>query len=294
MKKYLALALSLLLLAGCTGKDTQVASVTTLPETTEATEATISETTVPETTEAPTETEAPSETVDAQVVATADPVITEAQNTVYVSTADEFLKAIAPNTDIVVDAELIDFSTATGYGKTNGDYYRWDDPFDGPELILCNLTNVTVRGSGQERTDVTLSAVPRYADVLTFENSANIYVTNITLGHTKEPGSCIGGVLNFVNSQDVLVENCDLYGCGTVGVGGENSLNMQVYNCLIHDCSVGGLSLTNCQNVRVDCTTFRNLGDKEFPEYEASIFRMWDCENVTMDGAEAVPFQPFH
>ena len=63
----------------------------------------------------------------------------QAQNTVTVTTADEFLASIAPNTEIIVDAELIDWSTANGYGKTNGEYYRWEDPFDGPELIITGL-----------------------------------------------------------------------------------------------------------------------------------------------------------
>ena len=236
MKRTLALILCLLLLTGC-GKP--AAAETTQPETT-VPETTQPETTLPPETEA--ETEAPStETVDAVVVAQADPVITGQQNTVHVATVDEFLNAIAPDTEIVVDAALLDLSQAANYGKSGGKYYRWEDPFDGPELILQDLSNFTIRGSGQERTDGAISAVPRYADVLTFENCANIYVANLTVGHTQEPGYCMGGVLHYINSQSILVENCDLYGCGTMGVNGDNSLDIQVYNCYIHDCSVSGV-----------------------------------------------------
>ena len=164
MKRTLALILCLLLLTGC-GKS--AAAETTQPETTQ-----------PETTLAPeteAETEAPStETVDAVVVAQADPVITGQQNTVHVATVDEFLNAIAPDTEIVVDAALLDLSQAANYGKSGGKYYRWEDPFDGPELILQDLSNFTIRGSGQGRTDGAISAVPRYADVLTFENCSMV------------------------------------------------------------------------------------------------------------------------
>ena len=45
--------------------------------------------------------------------------------TVHVSTADEFLAAIGNNTQIVIDADLIDFSTASDYGKTSGSFYGW-------------------------------------------------------------------------------------------------------------------------------------------------------------------------
>lgn len=105
MKRTLALILCLLLLTGC-GKP--AAAETTQPETT-VPETTQPETTLPPETEA--ETEAPStETVDAVVVAQADPVITGQQTTVHVATVDEFLNAIAPDTEIVVDAALLDLS----------------------------------------------------------------------------------------------------------------------------------------------------------------------------------------
>ena len=284
MKRILAMILCLLLLTACA----KAAPETTPPETT-VPETTQPETTLPPETEAPTE-EPSTETVDAVVVAQADPVITVPQTTVHVSTVDEFLSAIAPNTEIVVDAALLDLSQASDYGKSGGEYYRWEDPFDGPELILQNLSNFTIRGSGQERTDTAISAVPRYADVLTFENCANIYVANITVGHTQEPGYCAGGVLHYINSQSILVENCDLYGCGTMGVNGDNSQDVQVYGCYIHDCSVSGVEFTECQNVRVDSTTFERLGEEAY-NYDAPIFRIYGGKNITRDGVEAVPFQ---
>ncbi|MCI6296297.1 MAG: right-handed parallel beta-helix repeat-containing protein, partial [Clostridiales bacterium] len=266
---------------------------TTAAQTTFPTETAAPETTVPET--------QPTATVDAVPVqkdsqyesaqpGIAEPVITTGQTTVHVSTADEFLAAIASDTEIIVDAELIDFSTASNYGTygTSEGNYRWNEEFDGPELIIQNVSNLTVRGSGEERTDKVLSCVPRYADVLTFENCANIYVTHITAGHTQEPSQCAGGVLHFINSQDILVEDCDLYGCGTLGVDADNSLNIQVINNLIHDCSYGGVQFSNCQNVRVDGNTFRDLGMEGYP---GSVFRIYDSQNVTCNGKDAIPFQ---
>ncbi len=295
MKRFCAAILTLSLLAtalsGCGAS--QSAPETTAAQTTFPTETAAPETTVPET--------QPTVTVDAVPVqkdsqyesaqpGIAEPVITTGQTTVHVSTADEFLAAIASDTEIIVDAELIDFSTASNYGAygTSEGNYRWNEEFDGPELIIQNVTNLTVRGSGEERTDKVLSCVPRYADVLTFENCANIYVTHITVGHTQEPSQCAGGVLHFINSQDILVEDCDLYGCGTLGVDADNSLNIQVINNLIHDCSYGGVQFSNCQNVRVDGNTFRDLGMEDYP---GSVFRIYDSVNVTCNGKDAIPFQ---
>ena len=295
----LALGMLLTALSGCGG--TQAApEATAVPETTAA-----QITTFPtgETVTQPETEPEPLPTVDAVPAVTdqyesaqpgvAERVITESQTAVHVSTADEFLAALAPNTEIIVDADLIDFSTASDYGTGKTEYYRWDDPYDGPELIVTNLSNLTVRGSGEKATDKVLSCVPRYADVLTFENCANIYVTHITLGHTQEPGYCMGGVLHFQNCQDVLAEDCDLYGCGTLGVIGDQSLNIQVINNLIHDCSVGGVEFSGCENVRVDGNTFRDLGDEWNVENNipAAVFRIYDCKNITCNGLPAIPFQ---
>lgn len=293
MKRFCAAILTLSLLAaalsGCGAA--QSAPETTAAQTTFPTETAAPETTVPET--------QPTVTVDAVPVpqysqyeapqpGVAEPVITGSQTAVHVSTADEFLAAIASDTEIIVDAELIDFSTATGYGTSGGEHYRWEEEFDGPMLIVQNVSNLTVRGSGDAATDRVLSAVPRYAYVLTFENCSNIYVTHITLGHTQEPGYCAGGVLQFRSSQSGLVEDCDLYGCGTLGVDADNSLNIQVINNLIHDCSYGGVQFSNCQNVRVDGNTFRDLGMEDYP---GSVFRIYDSQNVTCNGKDAIPFQ---
>lgn len=293
MKRFCAAILALSLLAaalsGCGAA--QSAPETTAAQTTFPTETAAPEVTIPET--------QPTVTVDAVPVpqysqyeapqpGVAEPVITGSQTAVHVSTADEFLAAIASDTEIIVDAELIDFSTATGYGTSGGEHYRWDEEFDGPMLVVQNVSNLTVRGSGDAATDRVLSAVPRYAYVLTFENCSNIYVTHITVGHTQEPSQCAGGVLHFINSQDILVEDCDLYGCGTLGVDADNSLNIQVINNLIHDCSYGGVQFSNCQNVRVDGNTFRDLGMEDYP---GSVFRIYDSVNVTCNGKDAIPFQ---
>ena len=110
-------------------------------------------------------------------------------------------------------------------------------------------------------------------------------MTHITLGHTQEPGSCMGGVPHYVNSKDILVEDCDLYGCGTLGVIGTNSRNMQVINNHIHDCSVGGVEFSQCQDVRVDGNTFEKLGDEWG---EVPIFRIYGGENITCNGEDVI------
>lgn len=263
-KKIAAVALALLMLAGCAAQEAA-------PEVMTTTQSVVQETQTSATPAA--ETSLPPET-EAFTVSVKS-VITTEQTTVTVTTADEFLAAIAPDTEIVVAAELIDWSTATGYGESSGEYWCWTDPYDGPELTIQNVSNLTIRGAGSDRTCNTISAVPRYAYVLNFENCANIYLEGLTIGHTKEPGSCRGGVASFWNSQDILVENCGLYGCGTWGIYGDSCKNMQIVNNEIYECSVGGVTLTNCDDVNVDGNAFRDL---------PTVISIYGCGAVTMDG----------
>lgn len=279
-KTIIATLMACIMLVGCASN--------TAPEKEETVPASAPETiaVIPETTEPIVTTEA---TEPAPFEVSITPVITETQNTVTVTTADEFLAAVAPNTEIIVDAELIDWSTANGYGTANGEYYRWEDPFDGPELIITGVSNLTIRGAGEDHTVNVLSAVPRYAYVVMFENCSNIHVKGLTVGHTEEPGSCRGGVLGFRNSQEILVEDCGLYGCGTVGVMGESSKNMQIVNNDIYECSVAGVEFTNCDDVNVDGNTIRDIGT---PEYPGRDFRVYSCGTITCNGEPVHDFSP--
>lgn len=229
---------------------------------------------------------------------TAAPVSTGEQKQVHVSTADEFLAALDSDTCIILDAELLDFSTATEYseaekatkdayypnntfeGYTN--HYYWENNYDGPSLVISDLHNLTIMAEGTDRKAHTISATPRYAYVLTFENCSAITISGFTAGHTKEPGQCAGGVVAFRNCEDTLVDNCGLFGCGTVGVYGESSRNMQVVNSEIYECSIYGIQLRDCDTVAISGTLIRDIGDEYFPE--GPFFSFSGSSNVTLDG----------
>ena len=184
------------------------------------------------------------------------------QSTVTVSTVDEFLAAIAPNTEIVLEKGTYDLSTASKYGKSGTEYYYWQQNYDGPELIIIGVDNLTIRGSRKDST--TVSAVPRYADVLSFSQCSNITVADLTAGHTTEPGLCAGGVLYFQSGDRFLAENCGLYGCGILGVEARSSSNVTVDNCEIYECSQGGIAMYNVSNIVVKNSEFRDLGGETF------------------------------
>ena len=133
----------------------------------------------------------------------------DAQNVVRVSTVDEFLAALAPDTVIELAPGTYDLSSASNYaGESGSPYYEWtgvysEDGGTAAELELRSLENLTIRGSGM--TETTIAAVPRYANVLKLSSCRGVTLEQLTAGHTTEPGFCAGGVLSFDLCSDISV-----------------------------------------------------------------------------------------
>ena len=208
---------------------------------------------------------------------------TKPQEEVTVTNMEEFLAAIGSDKKIIVDTALLDESTADM--SADGEYYSWDEVFDGKELTIHNVDNMTITGKAGKNAN-TLSAAPRYAQVLTFDRCSNITVENLTAGHTKEPGYCVGGVLLFQKCTNVQVRKCGLYGCGTIGIVATDCRNVTMEQNEIYECSYGGIQLMGVATASMDGNTFRDLGD----EYGGFIYQVFsDCSEITMDGKRITP-----
>ena len=189
-----------------------------------------------------------------------------AADAVRVSTVDEFLSAIAPNTTIVLEAGEYDLSTASDYGAdTHSSWYSWNGVFstDGvaAELVIQNVDGLTLRGAGLEETMI--AAVPRYANVIKFTGCKNLTVSDLTAGHTTEPGFCSGGVLSLDNCTNVSIDSCGLYGCGTIGVQAQNCSRLTVSNSNIYECSYGAVDVHQCRDVVVSGCDVHHHGTRE-------------------------------
>ena len=177
---------------------------------------------------------------------------------VHVTTVDEFLAAIAPDTTIYLEPGVYDLSTAAGCGVTETDRYRWDLRFDGPSLVITGVDGLTIEGAGAE--SVTIAAVPRYADVLGFERCAGLTLRGFTAGHTEEKGYCTGGVLYFDLCDDAVIDGCALFGCGIMGITASSCADMNVSNTEIYDCEYGAVTLNDSNAVFDNCDIHDNGG----------------------------------
>ena len=220
------------------------------------------------------------------------PTEVSAGGEIAVSTVDDFLAAIGPDRTIVLDGELFDLSEASSYGSLGGEYWYWQESYDGPELVIQNVSSLTIRAAADDPKATTLAAIPRYANVLNFRSCDNIWLIGFTAGHTKEPGSCAGGVLYFDACNGIRVDDCRLYGCGILGVRSSNCSSFSATGTEIYECSQGavsmyttdGISFTNCNihDVPSPALTFTECGDKTWNGN--AVIGLSGIYDVTADG----------
>ena len=197
---------------------------------------------------------------------------------VRVSTVDELLAAIAPDTCIVLEAGTYDLSSAADYGERGNGFYSWEECFDGYSLCVHHVSGLWIRGAGKAET--LLSAVPRYAAVIGFRNCENVGIAELTAGHSEEPGYCAGNVLNFESCRGISVENCGLFGCGVIGIYAWDCEGLQVRDTEIYECSWSAATIDNCFDVRFDGCSIHDCDEGNDLIYLSGCTAVWNGEEL--------------
>ena len=146
--------------------------------------------------------------------------------------------------------------------------------------MITGATNLTISGEGTDWPVTTLTATPRYADVIAFRGCDNVTVSGLTLGHTDGSSECSGAVLNFENCMGIAVDRCRLYGCGTMGINASYARDLKVTDTEIYDCSISGAVLYGVRGA-----AFRDCRVHDVP---SPMLCFYDCSEVTWNG-QAVP-----
>ena len=195
---------------------------------------------------------------------------------VEVTTVDEFLEAIGSDRTIVLDGTNFDLSKAENYGGLGTEFYSWEERYDGPQLVIRDADNLTIKAKDPDPSATTLEALPRYATVLVFKNCYNVTVEGFTAGHTKEKGVCAGGVLYFNQCENIRVEKMRLYGCGDMGIDTFMCSDIDVIETEIYECTSGAVDFLNTNGINLDGC---NIHDVPSPA-----LRITDCKNIIWNG----------
>ena len=177
---------------------------------------------------------------------------------ICVSTAGEFLEAIAPGVVIELAPGTYNLTEYLREVPDNVSNYVVRGFTDGWQAEIHEVDNLTIRGSKDGKVEVV--SEPRYSDVLYFNDCSNISIENITFGHTIEQGNCQGAVLAFDYCQKISLNGLDLYGCGTYGVVADHTEGITLKDCIVRECSYGMVDLQYSDTVFENCTFKDNRG----------------------------------
>jgi len=173
----------------------------------------------------------------------------DARYNVY--TAEEFLNAIGPNRTILLAPGEYVLSEAD---EQRMKYVRWDPEFDGKTITVRNVENLKILGCGANGTR--LLTRPRYVFVLNFDKCDNVQLENLVLGHSPEEGYCRSGVFGATDCTNIVMRDCDLFGCGTEGLTLTKVRNMDFVESTVRDCAYGIMTMRDCSNLRFIRSSF--------------------------------------
>lgn len=204
-------------------------------------------------------------------------------DTYYVSNVPQFIDAIGSNVHIQMAPGTYDLTpwineqVAKGTWKCNhpdySDVYENASrpavtivsEFDGYELHINDVQNFAILPAvGGSLVQILVE--PRYATTLTFDYCSIVEMDGVTMGHTKEKGSCAGDVLGMNNSYLCSFSNMDLFGCGAYALDLHNTNMIAFDNCIMHDCTYGIMELADEGLIAFENCTFRDC--KEYTMIE--------------------------
>ncbi len=193
-----------------------------------------------------------------------------------VHNADEFISSLGPDREIIIEngveinlsrvLDNYDYFSKPGFkmdkylvadkyvGDAHGPIVMSEFSSDGSQLSLININNLYIHG----RRGAKIVVEPRRAYVFNLVGCSNVWLSNLTMGHT-EGGVCEGGVVGASQSSGIHIFDCDLYGCGTYGLDCNNCFSLYMKGSNIHDCTYGIMELKSCVDFAFDgCDFFRN------------------------------------
>lgn len=176
-----------------------------------------------------------------------------------VSTTAELVKAIAPDAHIILKSGVYNISALTEEEITACSRYVSQDGLRNGELSVRDAAGLILEAekSGAAR----LITENGLADVMLLDLCDNAALKGLVLGHDMEKGDCDAHVLRLAASQNVALEECALFGCGTYGIWAEDAAGLTVSKTEIYECTNGIFHLLDtAKAVFQDCQFHNNNG----------------------------------
>jgi hypothetical protein len=100
-------------------------------------------------------------------------------------------------------------------------------------------------------------------NVLTIDRCERIEIGGAHLRHLKplKEYKCHGAVVGIKESTGVEIVDCELDGCGAIGVSAWDSSELTVHHCHVHNNTFTALYLHGCDKVKITSSVIRDNGN---------------------------------
>lgn len=100
-------------------------------------------------------------------------------------------------------------------------------------------------------------------NVLSIHESDGVQIENLYLRHLKplEEHECHGVVVRVKDSTDTKIVNCELNGCGAIGVVGYDSNALLIRNCFVHHNTFNAFYFEDCGEVKIQSSVVEDNGN---------------------------------
>ncbi len=241
--------------------------------------------------------------------------------TIVVSTVKEFVNAIGPNRQIIVNPGTYELRPWEGYfeeeEKENEekeealpDDFNEDEEvptrpayFEDGSLVIELVNDMQIVGQGAGA--VKLLGTEGSCAALTLRECKDVIISGLEAGHDESIGECFGSAIMLENCTNVKLDRVELFGCGTYGLEADSVEGLTLANSTIRNCTCGIAQFECCNNVNViGCTMRENRSGNMFDILECkcvsfnactivnnvedeeggySLFEVADSENVTVE-----------
>ena len=169
-------------------------------------------------------------------------------NTVTVSNYYELIESASDDTIICLMPGDYDLTRYPHESSMNGAVIK-----EGKNVTFKGINGLSLTGKTNDGRKVQFISNDPDAAVLYLSECSDVVLENLILSHADIYETCNGISGWLEKCSRVTINNCDIHGCGKIGIGADYCEDLKVMNSSIFDCSIYEINLEHCNN-----TVFEN------------------------------------
>ncbi len=181
----------------------------------------------------------------------------------YVSTMEQLINAIGPNTSIEVTPGEYEIAITPEIEEAvnSNPYVTFlDVPVYGNGLKIINVKNLRIKKLTDDSGVVHIFTRKEELTVLILGNVENFVLDGVMMGHNPASNFCFANVIDVYDSKDVSIYNTDLYGSGLFGIQLNFVEGFEMVNSIIRECTYEIVDITDSNNVMFKDSRFHYNG----------------------------------